>query len=150
MIIPFGTKHKGDKVGKVLLKDPDYIVWMLDQQGTGAMGAVQTEAKRLIAKLDAKPLTVSCHGCKGQATYFTGYHNNASLMYPWCDVCEPYSNGANQGKLVSIRTFLQAMNHVKQSCGNTKGERTAIVKTMAQAKGLPKHIGDAQVDAFFV
>ncbi len=148
MIITFGKK-KGVEVGKVLLKDPDYIAWALNQSNSGPMGALQTEAKRLIAKFGTKPLTTVCHGCKGNATYFTAYANNANSLYSWCDTCNPYSSGANPGKLTSIRSFSDAMAHIAYSCGNLKKGKTAIVKAMAEAKGLPKRVGDAEVAAFF-
>lgn len=149
MVIPFGTKHKGEKIGKVLLKDPSYIMWALEQSGSGAMLAVQAEAKRLISKFDSKPILVPCFKCKSAASYFSCYSNNASALYAWCKSCDPYSQAANQGKLTNVRTFAEAMRFIQFSCGDTKGERNNIVKRMAEAKGLPRRVGDAQVDAFF-
>jgi hypothetical protein len=135
----------------VVLKDPDYVQWMLTQsEPSGALARVRAEALRLMATFDAKALVAPCsgHGCRRLATRFSAYAGNTGLLNQWCD-CDPYQTGAAPGKLRILHTYRQGLAHVEQRCGGLKSGYRKIIKLMAQAKGLPTRVGDQQAAAFF-
>lgn len=152
MQITFG-KHAGKSLELLILKQPDYIAWMLQQQNAhGAMKRVQEAAKRLMARFDAKPILKDCFGqpaAAHKATRCTVYQNNVTVPHWWCDTCDPYQSGANPGKLQVIRTYEEALAHVTFWCGGRASDYKSLVKDLAQAKGLPARVGEKQAAAFF-
>lgn len=151
MLVPFG-KHQGKTVGTLVLKHPDYIKWVLAQQGpTGGLKRIRDEAERLIRIFDAKPILGACSGrnCKRPPVIFSAADRSSSLLYQWCDSCDPYQSGAAPGKLTVVRTYRAALNHVESTCGGVKSSYKTIIGVIAQRKGLPKRSGERQVDAFF-
>ncbi len=151
MIIEFG-KHAGKSVETLVLKDADYTTWVLSQDSpVGQLDTVQQEVQRLIAVFDAKPYQKTCsgHGCSRPATRCTVYGPNVYLRMWWCDDCDPYQAGASRGKLFAIRTYGEAIQHCLHFCT----QRSAIkdlIKSLAQAKGLPERVGERQAAEFFV
>src|SRR5688572_23983774 len=104
MQITFG-KHKGKSIEEVLLKHPDYIHWMLQQDNSyGAMKALQEETIRLIDVFDSKPFVEPCHGrnCTRIATRCTVYRDAVDNPYWWCDNCDPGQSGASEYKITSL------------------------------------------------
>jgi len=152
MEITFG-KHAGKSIELLLLKEPEYIKWMLEQQNaTGAMKRAQDEAKRLIARFNTKPFIKDCFGKPGaahKATRCTVYGNNVTVPYWWCDSCNPYQSGANSGKLQAVSTYEEALNHVGFWCSGRSSDYKSLIKDLAQAKGLPARVGEKQAVAFF-
>ncbi len=151
MIVSFG-KHKGKSVGLLVLKEPDYVVWLLSKDDlSGAALAVKNEALRLITIYDAKPIQRHCYGreCSSQATRCTVYMTNVFTPMWWCDACDPYQAGANDGKLQSIKTYQDVLDHISLFCNGHKGSRQDLIKILARAKGLPERVGETQVSAFF-
>ena len=149
MQVKFG-KYEGKTVEELVLKDPGYILWCLKQQAVGPMLALQKHAKALIAKLDAKPIQKTCYGqrCSAPATRASVYGDNIGPMW-WCNRCNPYQAGANNGKLQIICTFNDALQHVDQCCGGKKADQALIFKYLAQAKGMPVRNTAKAREAFF-
>ena len=64
--LTFG-KHKGETIGKLILREPGYIKWMLEEtDASGPMAKAAADARRLIKSFDHKALTVSCSGSRCQ------------------------------------------------------------------------------------
>lgn len=151
MEVQFG-KHAGKSLELIVLKEPDYLTWMLGQSdATGAMKHAQKEAERLITIFDKKPFIKTCEGnsCGKPSTRCTVYTNNVRTPYWWCADCDPYQSGANRGKLYSVSTYRQALQHVTLHCGGRTSDYKAIIKEMAIAKGLPSRVGKPQAQKFF-
>lgn len=132
--------NAGKEYAQIVLRKPDTVIYQLDNYPTAKH--VQ-EYKRLIGVFDAKPFTVSCYGCKSQATRATSYASTPNLYF-WCDDCDPYHHGANPGKLTEIRTFRQAV----RTASETKGDQRLIIKHLAEAKGCPTKLTAAGAVAF--
>ncbi|GAB7536949.1 hypothetical protein [Burkholderia sp. 3C] len=149
MEINFG-RYTGKSSEVVVLKHGAYAKWVLEQTNAGSgLGHLQADLERLIVKFDAKPLSKVCHHCTSRATLVTGYWNNDSVLYPWCNKCDPYLAGAHEGKLVKLRTYRDALRHVELACGGTQAGYDRVVRAFAEAKGLPARVGEAAAKAFF-
>ncbi len=149
MQVTFG-KHDGKSVEWLVLKEPDYIKWVLQQSASGKMLQVKTHAAALIKKFDAKPLLKTCRAedCSEKATRVTVYLDNLLPVW-WCANCNPYQLGANSGKLQVISTYAQALSHVEFYCKGRKSDSAEIVKYLAQARGLPSRVSETHAQAFF-
>jgi transcription elongation factor Elf1 len=147
MQVTFG-KHSGKSVEALLLKEPAYIKWVLEQSPSGALLAVKNEAKRLIGKFDSRPYEVRCNSCNQVATRATVYLDNLAAHW-WCGNCNPYSLGANPGKLQEIRTYSQALQHVECYCRSRQGDFASLIKQLAKAKGLPERATEKKIVEFF-
>ena len=150
MQVTFG-KHDGRSVEFLMLKEPGYVHWLIQESPSGALLAVKHHAQSLMKKFDAKPFHRACHGrnCTASATRATVYGTSLA-PYWWCDNCDPYEAGANDGKLQGVRTYGQALNHVEFYCAGRKSDYVALIKYLAEAKGLPARVGEKQANAFFV
>lgn len=149
MRMTFG-KHWDVLIEILILKHPEYTSWLLNQaKATGKLAEAQTEAIRLIQILDRKPLVVNCRSsyCDNPATKLTAYAGNAEIA-PWCDECNPCSSGSSRGKLSQVRTYCDVLNQVRTSSSRPADFASAI-KALAQLKGLPARVGEAQAIAFF-
>lgn len=147
-------KHKGKSVAALVLKEQKYLRWVLDHPNlTGGLALVRDEARHLLSIFDAKPLQKSCYGdrnnCTNPVTYATAYKGDSSGLCFWCDSCDPYDLGAAPLRLTEIRTYEDALNHVRSRCGDYDVEYKGIVRALAAAKGLPKRCGEAQAASFF-
>jgi len=153
MKITFG-KYIGKAMEMLVLKVPEYVAWMLEQHAapSSQMAKAQDEAKRLIIKFDDKPFMKKCSGknCNETATRCTVYDANVLNPYWWCENCNPYQSGAAPGKLQVLTTYCQAISHVENYYGNRKSDYQSIIRSMAEAKGLPRRVGDAQSTKFFL
>lgn len=151
MQVEFG-KHVGKSVEFLMLKEPSYIKWVLEQQSpTGAMAKVKSYIQQLIEIFDKKPFTgkqCCAKKCKQPATRFTVYLDNLDPCW-WCNTCDPYQKGANSGKLQSPINYRSALQHVELYCRNRKSDYTDIIKMISHAKSLPNRIGEAQAQKFF-
>jgi hypothetical protein len=144
---PVGTQ-KGKPMELLVLKEPKYIHWVLDKPGvTDGLLAIKNEAKRLTQVFDKKPYQVRCQGCKKPATRLS-VHGNTDPMW-WCDSCDPYQEGAADGKLQIFRTYSSALSHVELFCGSRASDYRDLIKAIARAKGLPARVGEAHAEAFF-
>lgn len=150
MKVGFG-KHKDKSVGALVLKQPDYIAWVISKASTsGPLARVKAEALRLIRIFDSKPIQTKCfgNGCSQLATRCTVYQSNVYGPMWWCDECNPYQSGAIGGKLSAISTYERALHHC-QIFSSRKDALLDLIKSLAQAKGLPKRVGEKQIDEFF-
>jgi hypothetical protein len=150
MNVTFG-KHMGKSVELLMLKEPSYIKWILEQESPrGAMASVQAYTKHLVLLFDQKPLIEQCCSktCKQQATRLTVYLDNL-LPHWWCHTCDPYQTGANAGKLQSPMGYLQALRHVEVFCNNRKPDYSGMINAISQGKGLPRRVGETQAKKFF-
>ena len=146
MKLTFG-KHKGKSVEIVVLKEPEYAMWILRKERAGEpLAHIRKEVRRLINVFDSKPFTCKCYGCHGNtATRFSLAHPSPSA-YWWCDECNPRSMGCD-GPLSVGQTYQQAMQYAELCLGkdHTKG----LMRDLAEAKGLPKRVGEKQAEEFF-
>ena len=149
MLVTFG-KHDGKSVEWLVLKESDYIKWILSQSASGKILQIQKHAAALVKKFDAKPLLNQCRAedCSEKAIRATVYLDNL-LPEWWCAECNPYQLGANAGKLQSISTYSQALTHVELYCRGRKSDSAEIIKYLAQAKGLPSRVSESHAQAFF-
>ena len=153
MQVTFG-KHVGKSVELLMIKEPNYISWILGQDSPrGAMAKMKSHVEQLIYIFDAKPFTEKkCYSatCSNQATRLTMYEENLiPLPFWWCDTCDPYQTGANRGKLRFLMGYLSALQYVRSFCGGKKSDYVTIIKRIAQSKGLPHRVGELQVQKFF-
>jgi hypothetical protein len=150
MFITFG-KHQGKSPQLLLLKYPDYALWMLrEERATGNFASVQTELRRLIRLFDDKPILVPCLGadCENIATRGTVYWGGAHFSW-WCDDCDPCQLGASRGKLSIVQSFAHVIHHVGTNCKGEKPILRALIRRLAQAKGLAERVGEKQARDFF-
>ncbi len=86
MEITFG-KHAGKSLELLILKEPTYIAWMLNQlNASGDMKHAQEKAKHLIAVFNAKPVLKDCFGKPAlahKATRCTVYESNVTVPHWW-------------------------------------------------------------------
>lgn len=150
MIVRFG-KHSGKTVEEIVLRDPDYVAWLLRQETPrGQMEAVCAEARRLIWIFDGKPFAARCSSCEATATRCSIYRGPNHGLRCWCDECDPYSAGAGPGKLEVIRTYADAVRHVTSQCSSGKTDSRRIIRELAQVKDLPARARLNKIRAFFV
>lgn len=151
MIVTFG-KHRGQSVGSLILKEPDYIVWLLSEKKLlGPALQAKNEAVRLIHLFDAKLFQKKCSGdrCTSLSTRCTVYQTSVSNPQWWCDSCDPYQMGADGGKLQLINTYCDAIGHVGMYCNGRKESYRLLLKALVKAKGLPDRLSETQVSDFF-
>jgi hypothetical protein len=137
-------KYAGKTYETVLLKNPDFAEWMI---GNHSDGTTAKQFRALIAIFDRKPFTEKC-SCGKRATRASTYRGIPSLMF-WCDRCPPHSSGAEASKLGTITTVREALDHINWSANGHRQWKRDIVRSLAQAKGLPKRVGEKQAMDFF-
>lgn len=148
MLVTFGRK-KGELVEKLLIDDPGYVRWMLDQQSPSRpMAAVVRHISKCLGNFNARKFVRTCAAkkCGKTATRASLYAGVPSPMF-WCETCDPYQAGASGG-LVIVKTYEAAVAHVS-SHGGTKDWRSDVVDALLTAKGLPKPRRAARLIAFF-
>ena len=143
-------KHAGKSLELLMIREPGYVQWLVQQATSGPLLALKNEALKLMKKFDAKPFNQVCHGrtCNLGATRATVYGNSLA-PYWWCASCDPYESGANQGKLQVVRTYAGALNHVELYCSGRKSDYVDLIRYLAKAKGLPARVGEKQAQLFF-
>ena len=147
MKIWFG-KHKGKLLERLLLAEPHYIRWIRKEGAKPPLSVVKKEIEHLLEVFKSRPFVVRCTNCKKAATRCTVY-GNAVSPYWWCDSCDPYSTGAQEGKLTIIKTYDHAMTHVEYFCGDRLGDARELARALAEGKGLPKKATDAALEKLF-
>jgi hypothetical protein len=142
-------KHSGKDTRYVLLKDPDYVRWTLNQANlSGGLLAARKDLQLKKAQFDAKPFVAKCFGnCKKPSTRASVYLGSPDL-FVWCDSCDPYSRGALQGKLDIVRSYDDALKHVEYTCGNNKAYMKDIIRQLATAKGMPARFTASAISNF--
>ena len=122
-------------------------MWILDKtEPYGQLIQVRKEVLRLIKVFDSKPFILKCFGCKRRpATRFSLAIPNSS-PYWWCDVCSPRSMGCD-GLLTVGKTYQVALQYAERYL--RKGHTKSLIRVLAEAKGLPKRVGETQSVNFF-
>ncbi len=71
-------KHAGKSLELLVLKEPGYVHWLVQQAASGPLLALKNEALKLMKKFDAKPFNQVCRGrtCNLGATRATVYGNS--------------------------------------------------------------------------
>ncbi len=150
MIITFG-KYNGQSVELLMLKQPPYINWILDQPTpSGPLGQVKNEIMRLAKEFDNKPFLEACasHNCNNIVTRASLYKNNVLPMW-WCNDCNPDPIYIREGRVQMVETYIGALNHVTNYCQGEKSDYRFIIPAFAQVKGLSKRVTEAEVQQFF-
>lgn len=150
MKLGFG-KHAGKSVEILIIKEPQYITWMLKQAATGPMVLAQEHAQKKIAQFDAKLIVEQCNdkACARLATQCVVYANNVTSPYWVCDSCNPYDLGAPSGKLQALQSFEESCRYVANFCGNRLSDHRTLILELARAKGLPKRVAGKAAINFF-
>jgi hypothetical protein len=138
-------KHAGKHYEEVVLKEADFVDWMF---GEHADSPTVKEFKRLIDLYDKKPFVEKCSRCPKTATRTSVYINNYDPLF-WCESCDPYGTGATSGKLSIVRTYLEALAHLRRGDINTRDWKRNLIRRIAEGKGLPKRVGAVQALHFF-
>jgi len=154
MIIAFG-KHDGESVIEVVLKNPEYVNWVLENtDATGQLRVIRNEMLRFIDIFNSKPFTQKCwgnsHNCDKPATRCTTHREDCFALQWWCDECNPYQNGASPGTLYVISTYQNVLGYVSGVCKNRKEDYVSFIKRLAQEKGLPKRLKKGDIEKFFL
>lgn len=149
MIIQVG-KHKGKSVEEIVLKEPDYARWVVQQNAGGPLLHVKDEVQRLVTIFDAKEFIKNCSGmdCSNGADCVSVYRDKIRLTF-WCENCDPYQAGSIRGNLQVIKTYSQALSHVDYYCNGNKKSMKSIIIFLARSKGLPSRVGKKQAQEFF-
>jgi hypothetical protein len=142
--------HKGTSMEILVLKQPDYINWLLPYDARGPLGVMKTEALRLIEVFDAKEIVAACSadGCKRAASRFSMYGDDVSPMC-WCAECDPHLLGAQRGKIHLMQTYRECLAHVTKRCGARKRAYVENIERVSRVKGLGARVGVPQAEAFF-
>ena len=150
MIINIGKKHNGKSTELVSLKEPDYVKWVLEKSdATGPLLRIKNDFLRLIEIFDGKSLTSKCFKCKEPATRLSFYKGD-TVPFSWCSECDPYNQGAINGKLNIFSNYHNALEFVESYCGGNKSYYKHIIKNIASLKGLPDRVGEKQAQDFFI
>jgi hypothetical protein len=64
-------------------------------------------------------------------------------------VLPPYQLNALPGRIQMIEIYMDALTHVGNYCKGRKSDYRFLILALAQAKGLPKRVGEAAVQQFF-
>ena len=150
MYFKFG-KYSDKLVEIVLLKDPNYIAWILGVPNPkGRMLLIKSEIQRLIRIFDAKPFLRNCRGrdCTRLATRLSVYFDDVYHPMYWCEDCDPSQMGARDGQLSMVKTYQDARLH-HTLFHTPKSFLKDLVRNMAVEKGLPKRVGEKEAEGFF-
>jgi hypothetical protein len=150
MRVRFG-RHRRLSVAKLVLAHPDYVWWALSQGNPSeGLAEVRREARRLIARFDARPLVVKCRGrdCGRDATRCSVCLGSTRRAW-WCPECDPAQQGVAPGPLQFIATYLEAVEYVNTCCGGDPSAMQALVGALARAKGLPADADEPEAQGFF-
>lgn len=145
MVLRYGP-HAGKSTELVVLKFPDWVQFYIQNNRNSRVGG---ELVSLIRRFDELEFAKKCFQCKSRATRSSLYAGNAEDAMYWCDECDPYSLAAPQGKLVLITKYNEALGFVANRCGDKRGEKRDVIRRLAEAKGLPKRLGEKSAAQFF-
>jgi hypothetical protein len=136
--------HEGETTEEVLLKHPDFAQWTIQRYPESPHGRAFI---RLTQEFDDKPFTEDCREeCGRKATRATACRDSSGLYF-WCDECDPFSTGARQ--VAVIYTLSELLRHVDSNADGNRALKRRIVRRLAEAKGLPKRVGEEAALDFF-
>ncbi len=142
MRLRFG-RYAGQTTETLVLRKPDYVVWMLREAPDGVAGRAFTT---LIDRFDNAPVVGKCEACGAEAVRAFGLPFQSSLVR-LCPACTPT---ADNGGLVPIEGFWDAHAHVDATFvrGRRLGLRR-VVRELARAKGASRRLTEAAALRFF-
>lgn len=139
-------RYQGRTAETLLLRTPDYALWVLRHQPEGRLAEY---FQALVAAFDARPLQRACQACGAQATRAAALPGRGELYF-FCDACALYPDAAPLGAAQDLRTLADLADHVERTARRRAAPRLrALVRRMAQAKGLPRRITEPAATAFF-
>src|SRR6516165_11796628 len=123
-------KHEGMITEQVALAEPHFAQWTIEHYPDSPHGQAFSRHWR---DFDDKPFTEDCHGkCGRKATRASAYWGGPTLLF-WCDKCDPSSTGAHSGRLTTIHTVGELLQHVDLSAGGNRALKTRLVRQLAEA-----------------
>lgn len=137
-------RHPNKSTEYVFLRFPDDADYIMSNHADGIAGKEYSRHRHSFHK---RPFVVKCFHCSAVATRASGYVGSPSLMF-WCDHCDPHSQGAGPGRLRTIRSFSDVMNHVDFTCDGYRAWKRDMIRQMAEAKGCPKRLTQALAVSF--
>lgn len=139
-------RHQGRTAETLLLRAPDYALWVLRHQPDGRLAQ---HFRNLLAAFDARPLKRVCQACGAQATRAAALPERTELYF-FCDACALYPDAPPLGAAQDLRTLADLAAHVERTAQRRATARLrGLVRRMAQAKGLPNRITEPVAEAFF-
>lgn len=150
MIIRFG-KHHGESAENVVLRDPQYVMWVMGQTpATGAFARLASEFRRLIERFDERPIVGCCggYGCERPATCST-IHRGSCIPRWWCGGCDPTAVRNPPGKLIRVRSYLEVCQYAVMYSNGRRADTARLIRAIAQSKGLEDRVGEVEASAFF-
>jgi hypothetical protein len=137
-------RYEGKSYAWVLLRHADYAGWLLARDPDSFAAG---ELARLRDRFDAKPFVRTCRRCRGEATRASAYRGETWLEF-WCEDCNMHSAGAIPGRLTEVRTFDDALAHLRWTGNRSRADRAEIVKRLAAAKGCPERLTQAGAEGW--
>jgi hypothetical protein len=137
-------KHEGMITEQVALTEPDFAQWTIEQYPESPHGQAFSRHRR---DFDDKPFTENCHGKCGRKATCASSAWGSSLLFFWCDECDPSCTGARLVR--TICTVSELLEHVDLTAYGNRSLKRQLVRQLAEAKGLPERVGEAQALEFF-
>jgi hypothetical protein len=70
-------------------------------------------------------------------------------LWWWCEDCKPYVHCAGLEKLHIIRSYWDAIDYADLVSSRPRSDLNALIRRLAEAKGLPSRVGEKQAAVFF-
>ncbi len=144
MIIQSGAKQ-GKSTQQIILKEPDWADFFVGKNPTSKLAV---EFKTHINDLNKKNFVKKCMTCSKTAERCTGYQGNTTDLYFWCNTCDPYSQGANKGKLSILISYEDVIRFAKQNSQSSRGAQRDLIGIWATGKGMPKPLTASAISIF--
>jgi hypothetical protein len=96
------------------------------------------------------PFLRKCTGCKERLGTRASLRDDSPIPFWWCNECEPDLIETLKGRIHIVTTYTQAFDHIRNYCGGRKGDLSYLIHFLAEAKGLPKRVGEKQAQEFFM
>ena len=126
--------HRDRAPEQVMLRDPLYVIDVLDRQPDGVLAAVFRD---LVTQFDARPLATPCARCGGGATGLCAYPASTDLI-GYCRRCVLVSPRSLPETAVHIGGYEDALRHVAASFRRgLRFEMRRIIAQLCCAKGGP-------------
>jgi hypothetical protein len=104
--------HEGKTAEEVFIKHPDFAQWTIERYPESPHGQAFI---RLTQQFDDKPFTADCHRECGQKATRASANRDGSLLFFWCDNCDPFSTGAHGLRI--IHALSESLQHVDLKAG---------------------------------
>lgn len=143
-------KHKDLQIERVMVDDPAYVLWMLDQEDpAGPLARARQYIKARIESFDARKFVNKCCGseCRRPVKCYS-LTSDIVAPYFWCKSCDPYSSGVAVGLHILKGFYLEALRYVEQHT-QQKQDYRALVRALAEAKGLRSPLTAGRLEEFF-